>query len=113
VVLVVVDSVAALVVLLRRSVDVATQIVNIFEVAAEITALSECLVALLADKWPLPRVLSEVVPQIAGLLEHRVAAGVHTFEVEFDALGLRVPDLDGLVPVGGHSFECLGVALFV
>lgn len=112
-IVVIVDGVAALVVLLRGTVDIAAQIVHVFEVATEITALRERLVALLANEWPLASVLSEVVPEVAGLLKHRVAAGVHALEIELDALGLRVPDLDGLVPVGRHSFECLGVALFV
>lgn len=86
---------------------------DILEVSPEITALSKRLVALLTDKWPLPRVLSEVVSEVARFLEHRVTAGIHALEVKLDALGLGVPDLDGLVPFGRHSFECLGVALFV
>ena len=53
---------------------------DILHVAAEIAALGECLGTLRATEWPQASVLSEVVSEIAALLEDTVAALVLTFE---------------------------------
>ena len=75
--------------------------------SAQVSTLGEVFVAELARKGSLPGVLSEVVPEIARLFEHATEVGVHALEVEFLSLGLRVLDLDGLVPVAGDALEML------
>jgi hypothetical protein len=55
--------------------------VHLLEMSAEISALCESLLAVLALEWPLPGVFSEVVSQIARLLEHTPATRVHALEV--------------------------------
>ena len=75
--------------------------------SAQVTALSEGLLALGAGEGSQAGVLAEVVSQVARLLEHRVAVRVHTLEVQFDALGVRVAHLDRLVPAAWDAFERL------
>lgn len=82
---------------------------HVLEMAAEIAALGECFVAARTRKRPLPRVLSEVVAQIAAFLESRVASRVSTLEVKLDTLRLRVFDSNGLVPLLRNAIERLGL----
>ena len=49
--------------------------------------------------------LAEVVAQVAALLEDGLAILVLADEVEVGALGLTVPDLDGLMPLVRDAFK--------
>lgn len=80
---------------------------DLLQVSAEVAALSEVLVAELARERSLPRVLPEVVSEVARLLKHAPTIWVHALEEELLSLGLRVLDLDGLVPLRWNSFEVL------
>lgn len=82
-------------------------LVDVLEMATKVAALGEGLVAIVTRERPLPSMLPEVVPQVARLLEDTVAARVHTLKVQFDSLGVGVPNLDGLVPFLGNAFEGL------
>ena len=86
-------------------------IVHIFHVSAEIAALSEGLLAPGADKGSLPRVFPEVVPQVAALFEHAIAAIQLAFEEHLKPQGCLVANLDCLVPVVWDSRERFRVAL--
>lgn len=83
--------------------------VDVLEVAAEVAALRECLVAVGAGKWSLARVLAEMVPQVTALLENAVAVRVPALEEQLDAVRLLVLDLDGLVPLRRDALESLRV----
>ena len=79
----------------------------------QISTLGERFVAVAAQKRSLPGVFSEVVAQIAGLLEDAPAVWVHALEIQLNPLCLRVTNLDRFVPVRWDSFECLAhVSLF-
>lgn len=52
--------------------------------------------------------LSEVVPQVAALLEYGATAGVPALKVEFDTGCVGIAHSYGLVPVLGDSLKCLG-----
>ena len=54
---------------------------HVFHVPAQVSALSEGLLAELALEGPLPSVLSEVIPKITRLLEDGATAFVATLEV--------------------------------
>lgn len=75
--------------------------------SAQISTLCEIFVAELARKGSLTSVLSEVIPKIARLFKHATAIGVHALEVEFLSLGLRILDLDSLMPVAWNPLEML------
>ena len=53
---------------------------NVLHVSPEITTLSEGLIALRTLEWPDTGVFSEVISQVAALLEDTVAALVFAFE---------------------------------
>ena len=59
---------------------------DIFEVTPKIPALRKGLLTESTGKGSLARVLPEVVPEVAALLEDTLAARVLTFEKELDAL---------------------------
>jgi hypothetical protein len=82
-----------------RDVLISLAVVDVLEMSTKVSTLGECLVAEAARERTLASVLSEVITKVAGLLEHRVAIWVHAFKVEFDALSLRVPHFNRLVPL--------------
>ena len=75
--------------------------------ASQISALREVFVTVLTRERPLPRVLAEVVPQVARLLEDTPAVRVHALEEQLLALRRGILDLYRLVPVRGNSLELL------
>lgn len=81
--------------------------VHVFEVAAQVAALGEGLLALRAREGPLSGVLAEVVPEIAALFKNGAAAAVSALEVELHAHCLLVAHLDGLVPVAWDALKRL------
>ena len=50
---------------------------------------------------------SEVVSQVAALLEYTSAVRIAALEVKFDPLGFGVLDSDCLVPLFRYALECL------
>ena len=56
---------------------------------------------------------SEVVSQVATLLEDTVAALVLALEEQFNALRLLVLNLDSFMPLVGDSDETLGITFFL
>ena len=71
---------------------------HVFKVSSKVSALGKCLVTVRTFERSLSCVLPEVVSQITRLLEDTAASFVHAFEVQLDPLGLRISDLNGLVP---------------
>ena len=65
-------------------------LVDVLQVAAQVSALSEVLFALFALVGAGARVLAEVVAQVAALAEHAFAPAVATAEEKLRALGLLV-----------------------
>ena len=51
--------------------------------------------------------LTEVVAQVATLLEHAFAPFVSATVIKFDALIQSVPHLNRLMPLAWHSWELL------
>ena len=82
--------------------------VHIFEVTPKIATLGERFLAQCTRKWSLPCVLSEVISQIAALLEHTFTPWVSAFEIKFDALCVQVLHLNGFMPLFRDSWESLG-----
>lgn len=80
---------------------------DVFQVTPKIAALSEGLLAQSTGEGSLPSMLSEVVTEVAALLEDTLAPGMPAFEVEFDALRDKVFNLDCLVPLLWDSLEGL------
>lgn len=72
---------------------------HILQVSSEVPTLSECLLTIAAQEWPLTGMLSKVVTKVATLLEDTPAIGVHALEIQLDTLCLWVPYFDGLVPI--------------
>ena len=81
--------------------------VNLLEMSPKISALRKILAAVLARERSLARMFSEVISEIARLLEDTTAARVHALEEQLLSLGARVLDLDHLVPIGGDALEVL------
>jgi hypothetical protein len=75
--------------------------------SSQVSTLREIFVAELAGERSLAGVLPEVVSEIAWLFEHAPALRIHALEVQLLSLGLRVLDLDGLVPVRRNALEVL------
>ena len=73
----------------------------------KISTLREILAAVLTRKWSLARMFSEMVSEIARLLEDTAAARIHALEEQLLSLGAGILDLDNLVPVRGDAFEVL------
>jgi hypothetical protein len=73
----------------------------------QISALRERFLAEKALKGPHAGMFAEVVPQVAGFLEDAPAVGIFALEVELDALRLRIPHPDGLVPLLRHPLKSL------
>ena len=80
---------------------------HVLQVSAEVSALSEGLLAIGARERSLASVLAEMVPQIAALFERAIAARVLALEVKFDAMGFLILHLDGLVPLSWDALEGL------
>jgi hypothetical protein len=53
-------------------------------------------------------VLPEVVPEITRFLEDAATLWVHALEIQLYPLCLRIPYLDGFVPIWRNSFKRLG-----
>ena len=81
-----------------RALSIPRYLVHVLEVATEVTTLSEGLLAHRTVERSLACVLSEVISQVAALLEDALACGMLAFEIELDALSDIVFDLNGLVP---------------
>ena len=74
---------------------------------SKVTTLGKSFLTEWALKRPQTGVFSEVVTQVAALLEHTSAMRITALEVKFDSLCLGVLDSDGLVPLFGYALECL------
>ena len=81
---------------------------HLLQVSPEVATLGEVLVAELARERSLTGVLPEVVSQVARLFKHAPTTWVHALEEQLLSVGLRVPDLDGLVPLRWDTLEMLG-----
>lgn len=88
---------------------IAGHLVHVLQVTTQIATLREGLLALGAREGPLPRMLAEMVAQVAALLEDRAAACVTTAEIQLHAHRFRIPHLDGLVPRVRNALEGLAV----
>lgn len=73
---------------------------------SKIATLRECFLTLWTSEGSLPSVLSEMVPQIAALLEDWPAASVTTLEIQLDAHGIIVAHLDCLMPIVWDALKC-------
>jgi len=60
--------------------------VYIFKVTPKISALSKSLLAHCTGKGPLACMLTEMISEIAALLENALAALMPAFKIQFDAL---------------------------
>jgi hypothetical protein len=80
---------------------------NVLEVAAQVTTLSESFNTGGTAKGTHACVLPEVVSQVAALPEDGTAALVTTLEVKLDSHGLRVSHFDCLVPAIWYALERL------
>jgi len=80
-------------------------LVHVLQMSTQVAALCEFLMALWARERTQTRVLSEVIAQIAALLEDGVASFVTAPEVELDASARTVAHLNCLVPVAWHACE--------
>jgi len=83
--------------------------VDILQVPAEISTLSEGLHALGARKWALACMFAKVIPQITALFENGSTVGITTLKIKFDPHRFRVPHLDGLMPRSGNTLKGLGL----
>ena len=84
--------------------------VYVLEVATQVSALREVLLADIALVGPRGRVLAEVVPQVAALAEDGLAAFELAAEEQLGTLRLLAVDLDRLVPLVRDPTEPLQVA---
>ena len=82
-----------------RALSFTGHLVHVFEMSAEVARLRKGLMTHGAVVRPLACVLAEVIPQVAAFLEDALTPRVHAFEIQFDALGHFVFDLDGLMPL--------------
>lgn len=81
---------------------------NILQMSAKITTLSEKFIADVTAVRLLHRVLSEVVPQVATLAEYCVASFELTEENKFRTFSSTIRDRDCLVPCCWNSIKHLG-----
>lgn len=86
---------------------------DVLEMAAQVSTLSECLVTLRAREGSLPSVLPKVVTQVTTLLKCAPAARMLAFKIEFDALSQGVLHSDRLVPLLGDALEGLRLHLLL
>ena len=86
--------------------------VNILQMAAKISTLSEKLFANFTLIRPLHGVLAEVVSQITALSEDCLTSLVLAAEIELRALGFAVEDFYRLVPLFWNSIKMLGKGCF-
>ena len=85
----------------------------ILQVSSEISTLRKSFTAEGTCKWPLSRMLSKVVSQIARLLEHRSAVSVHAFKVQLDPLSIWISHFNGLMPLSWNALKRLGSACLI
>ena len=83
-------------------------VVHILQMSAKVSTLSECFMAIATSEGSLAGVLSEVVSQIATLLENTVTAWILTAEEQLDALSLLIPLLDCLMPLSWDTSKSSG-----
>ena len=79
--------------------------------AAQISTLCESFRAPGAFEWSLASMLSEVIPEVAALLEDTVTALVLAFEEQLDTLGQFILHLNSFVPVVRNTGKSFRVAL--
>lgn len=91
-----------------RALSITGHLVYVFEVSAKIATLGEGLMAHRTVVGPLASMLAEVITQVTALLEDTLTVTVHTFEIEFDALGDLVLHLNCFVPLLRNAFERSG-----
>jgi len=80
---------------------------DVLQMPAKVSALGESLLAFRAAEGSQTSMLSEVVAEIAALLEGAGTAWILTLKKELNSLSVRVLDLDGLVPFLRNSFKML------
>lgn len=80
---------------------------HVLQVAAQVAALGEGLLAEGALEGAEACMLAEVVPQVATLLEDTAAVRIPALEVELHSLSLWVLHADGLVPLLRDTLEGL------
>lgn len=73
--------------------------------STQVTRLSKCFETSGTSKRPLSSVFSEVISQVATLLECGIAARMSTFKIKLDPLSLRVFNSNCLVPLFGYTFK--------
>ena len=78
---------------------------DILKMSSKVTALSESLLAKGALERSHACVLTEMVTQVAALLEDAPALRVLALEVKFDSLSFRVFNSDGLMPLLRNALE--------
>ena len=82
---------------------------HVLKMATQIAALCEELSADFALVGPLHRVLAKVVPQVAALAKHGLAAFKPAPEVQFGSLRFTVVDFDSFVPLLWDALKLLGI----
>ena len=78
---------------------------HVFEVSAQVATLCKGFVALWAAKRPETSMLTEMVTQVATLLECRSATRVLALKEKLNTLRMRILDLDRLVPFFWNALE--------
>ena len=79
--------------------------VHVFQVSAQVSTLSECLVTCLTSVRALAGVLPKMVAKVATLLEHGVAISDTALEIQFLTLSKIVAHLNSLVPMSWDAFK--------
>ena len=78
---------------------------NALDMSFQVSALRKRAVTEVADEGPLTIVFSEVVSQIAWLLEDNVASTKQALEVVFISLGGLIEDFDDSMPFVRYTFK--------
>ena len=82
---------------------------HVLEVPAKVPALGEGLLAHRTVERSLTCVLTEMISQVAALLENTVASAMLAFEIELDTLSDVVFYMDGLMPLLWDALEWSGL----
>lgn len=88
-------------------------LVDILEMSSQVSTLCESFVAEGAGEWSLSSVLSEVIPQVATLLENTVAPWILALKEKLHSLSVRVLHLDRLVPLLRDSRKGVGLEVLL
>ena len=80
---------------------------HIFEMTAQISALSKSFLAFGTCKGSLTCMFSKVIPQIAAFLKNGATTTVTTFKIEFDSHSLPITYLNCLMPGTWNALKCL------